>query len=291
MRGRIVKGIAGFYYVYVDGKGVYECKAKGIFRKDNLKPLVGDMVDMSILSEDGMEGNIDAIEERENSLIRPLVANVDQALIIFSLTKPEPNFVMLDKMILQYEYQNVPVIICFNKEDLVPDDFCESVINDYKNSGCAVYVTSAKAKMGIDELKNALSGKMTTVAGPSGVGKSSIINCLLNESVSKIGDISRKLERGKHTTRHSEIFPISGNTFIMDTPGFGSFDLFDIGQDELKDYYEEFELGKACRFMPCSHTHEPDCSVKEAVSSGHISKRRYENYVQIYEELSKVRRY
>lgn len=293
MQGRIVKGIAGFYYVYVDSLGVVECKAKGIFRKDGIKPLVGDIAEVEMLTEDedALTGNIVDIKERSNSLIRPAVANVDQALIIFALKKPEPNFVTLDKMILQYKYQNVPVVVCFNKEDLTDDDYALKVASAYKKSGCSVYTTSAKQEAGIDELRECLLGKLTVVAGPSGVGKSSLINCLLNEDVSTTGAISDKLKRGKHTTRHSEIFTVCDNTFIMDTPGFGSFELFDIDKDELENYYDEFRLNEACRFMPCSHTHEPDCAVKACVGDGTIPKLRYENYVQIYNELKQLRRY
>lgn len=293
MQGRIVKGIAGFYYVYVDALGVVECKAKGIFRRDGIKPLVGDFAEVEILSEEenSLAGNIVDILPRINSLLRPQVANVDQALIIFALKKPEPNFVTLDKMILQYAYQKVPVVICFNKEDLADDEYVARIAQEYSGSGCRVYLTSAKDGAGIDELRESLTGKLSVVAGPSGVGKSSLINCLLEKDVSTTGAISDKLKRGKHTTRHSEIFSVCDNTFIMDTPGFGSFELFDIDKDELKDYYDEFRLNEACRFMPCSHTHEPGCAVKAHLENGIISGLRYENYVQIYNELKQLRRY
>lgn len=288
--GRIIKGIGGFYYVHTDS-GIYTCKAKGVFRLDKTKPLVGDYVDMDIIPDEDMVGNITRIHDRQNELIRPSVANVDQALVIFALTNPEPNFVTLDKMILQYMTQSVPVIICFNKEDLVSDEAAEKVLDDYKGSGCRLYVTSAKDNEGITELTDALVGKTTAVAGPSGVGKSSIINCLLDRDAQKTGEISKKLSRGKHTTRHSEIIPIKDNTYIIDTPGFSSFDLFNIRPEDLSDCYEEFVGVSACRFMPCSHTHEPDCGVKEAVKAGQISSLRYDNYVYIHNELSQSRRY
>lgn len=293
MQGRIVKGIAGFYYVYIDGIGVVECKAKGVFRKDGIKPLVGDFACVELLDSTGQmpAGNIESILPRTNSLIRPEVANVDQALIIFALKKPEPNFVTLDKMILQYKYQSVDVLICFNKEDLTGNDYADEIAKAYSGSGCRVFTVSALLNSGIDEVKEALMNKLTVVAGPSGVGKSSIINALLDRNVSTTGAISDKLKRGKHTTRHSEIFSVCDNTFIMDTPGFGSFELFDIKKEELEDYYEEFNLTEACRFMPCSHTHEPDCVVKEQVELGRIHKLRYNNYVEIYNELKQVRRY
>lgn len=290
MRGRIIKGIGGFYYVYTDD-GIYTCKAKGVFRKDGKKPLVGDYVELDVLPDEEMIGSITDILERSNSLIRPNVANIDQALIIFALKSPEPNFVTLDKMILQYKMQNIPVILCFNKEDLVNDDFCKRVIDDYSDSGCSIYITSASNNDGIQELAKALSGKTSAVAGPSGAGKSSIINCLCDRSVMLTGDISSKLERGKHTTRHSEIIPIDADTFIMDTPGFSSFELYDISAEDLASMYDEFSMSSECRFQPCSHTHEPGCAIKNQVNMGNISKRRYDNYVYIFGELSKMRRY
>lgn len=291
MRGRIIKGIAGFYYVYAPGYGTIECKAKGAFRNEGIKPLVGDYVEVDIISEKELTGNIVSICERSNELIRPQTANVDQALIIFALKKPDPNFVTLDKMIIQYKYQGVPVLICFNKEDLVDSDMSEKIIKDYENSGCKILFTSVTTGQGLDELKTVLEGKLTVVAGPSGVGKSSITNALLGTLVSETGEISSKLKRGKHTTRHSEIFPMNNNTFIMDTPGFGSFELFDIEKENLSEYYQEFASAKACRFVPCSHTHEPDCDIKDMVSKGIISRLRYDSYVHLYNELMNKRRY
>ena len=290
MHGRIIKGIGGFYYVHTD-EGLFSCRAKGLFRHDGTKPLVGDYVDIDVIDRADMTGNVTSISDRTNELIRPNVANVDQALIIFALTSPEPNFVTLDKMILQYKAQDIPVLICFNKEDLFPKEEANEIIRDYSGCGCGLFVTSAETGEGIDELAGALSGKTTTVAGPSGVGKSSIINCFSSGTKQETGEISHKLSRGKHTTRHSEIIPISVNTYIIDTPGFGSFSLFDIRCEDLADHYTEFAHQKACRFMPCSHTHEPGCSVKAAVDAGSISRRRYDNYVYIYNELSAVRRY
>ena len=290
MTGRIVKGIGGFYYVHTD-EGLYTCKAKGVFRLDGTRPLVGDLVDMDVVEPDDMVGNIVAIHDRSNELIRPNVANVDQTLIIFALVNPTPNFVTLDKMILQYKAQGVPVLICFNKEDLADDGPVAQILHDYRGCGCRLFVTSAKDREGIEELSDALDGRTTVVAGPSGVGKSSIINCLAGRDLMETGEISRKLSRGKHTTRHSEIIPIREGTYIIDTPGFGAFELFDITREDLSDLYGEFEDHKACRFMPCSHTHEPDCAVKAAVKCGDISGMRYDNYVYIYNELSGSRRY
>ena len=290
MKGRIIKGVGGFYYVHT-GNGIYTCRAKGLFRHDKVKPLVGDLVEIDVIFDEEMTGSVTDIYDRKNELIRPNVANVDQALIIFALTDPAPNFVTLDKMIIQYQTQSVPVIICFNKDDLADANMAERVICDYGMSGCDLLLTSAQENEGIDELAKRLTGRTTTVAGPSGVGKSSIINCLIKDDLQKTGEISEKLLRGKHTTRHSEIIPVADNTYIIDTPGFSSFDLFDIRPEDLSEHYEEFRNAAACRFMPCSHTHEPDCAVKAAVQSGAISTLRYDNYVYIYNELTNSRRY
>lgn len=284
MQGRIVKGVAGFYEVCIGEQGTYVCKAKGIFRKDHRKPLIGDLVNMDIISEQDMEGSITEILPRQNELIRPQVANVDQTLLIFALFSPLPNYLLLDKLLLQYLQQNLPVILCFNKEDLVEDADVEKVSRMYANSGCKVLFTSARNGEGITEVRELLQGKMTVVAGPSGVGKSSLINCLQSEKQMETGEVSKKLLRGKHTTRHSEILLIGEDTWIIDTPGFTSFDASG-NCEELQDYYNEFAPYTDCRFQPCSHIHEPDCSVKAAVESGKIATERYEHYVAIYQEL------
>ncbi|MCR5421466.1 MAG: ribosome small subunit-dependent GTPase A [Lachnospiraceae bacterium] len=291
MKGRIIKGIAGFYYVYASDDNIYECKARGIFRKNNIKPMVGDIVSLDVLNEQEMTGNISEVFERKNELIRPAVANVDLALIVFALKNPEPDYLMLDKLLLQFKMQKLPVVICFNKEDLSDKVKINSIFEIYQNSGAGIIFTCAVDGQGIEELKKLLTGKLSCVAGPSGVGKSSLINCLRNEVVAGTGDISKKLKRGKHTTRHSEIIPIDESTFIMDTPGFGKVDIFIKDRWLLKEYYDEFFLYEQCRFKPCSHTHEPDCAVKEAVKQGLVAKERYDNYAFLFSELEKIRRY
>ena len=285
MQGRIVKGVAGFYDVYVQDVGTFVCKAKGIFRKDHKKPLVGDYVTLDILSEQDMEGSITGILPRRNELIRPQVANVDQTLLIFALMSPLPNYLLLDKLMLQYEQQDIPILLCFNKEDLVEDADVAHVAKMYENSGCRILFTSAKSGEGVMEAAELLKGKTTVVAGPSGVGKSSLINCFQSDKTMETGEISRKLLRGKHTTRHSEIVPIEKDTYMMDTPGFTSYDVAGISCGNLADYYEEFRSYTGCYYKPCSHVHEPDCAVKAAVDAGNIAGERYEHYVQIYQEL------
>lgn len=290
MKGKIVKGIAGFYYVHTGNFGtnacVYECKAKGVFRKDHKKPLVGDEVELTILDQDKMLGNIHEILPRRSELIRPAVANVDQALVIFSIVKPQPNFNLLDRFLIMMGQQNIPCIICFNKRDIDEEHRGVDYEAIYRGCGYDTLSVSARENQGMDELFSRLSGKTTTVAGPSGVGKSSIVNCLQSGTVMETGAISEKIERGKHTTRHSELIAIEEHTYILDTPGFSSLGLFDLEKEDLARYYPEFaEHEKYCRFGGCSHISEPVCGIKEAVEEGRISPMRYENYCLLYEEL------
>lgn len=262
MQGKIIKGIAGFYYVHtIDGE-LYQCKAKGIFRREKIKPLVGDSVEIEVTDTKDMEGNIIDIFPRKSTLIRPAVANIDQALLIFAMAKPEPNFNLLDRFLIMMRQQGLDCIICFNKSDMSNADERRRVAAIYENSGCRVMFASALKKEGIRELQEALSKKTTALAGPSGVGKSSIVNCIQNNKIMETGAISAKIERGKHTTRHSELISIAENTYIMDTPGFSSLSLFDVEKGELKDFYPEFAPYKdKCKFLTCAHINEPHCGV------------------------------
>ena len=222
MQGKIIKGIAGFYYVHVAESGIYECKAKGSFRNQKVKPLVGDNVRLEVLGEEEKKGNIQEILPRKNELIRPAVANIDQALVIFAAAKPKPNFNLLDRFLILMQYQKVPAVVCFNKQDMVEEEELKLLRDTYESAGYPVRFTSAVREEGLTEIRELLKGKTTTVAGPSGVGKSSLINLLSPEAGMETGDISRKIERGKHTTRHSELFALDEDTFICDTPGFSS---------------------------------------------------------------------
>lgn len=292
MIGKIIKGISGFYYVYVVESGIYECKAKGIFRKKQLKPLVGDNVEIDVLDEAEHLGNIARILPRQNRLIRPAVANVDQALVIFATDAPKPNFNLLDRFLVMMEYQNVPVHICFNKKDLSSPEEQQQLAKIYENTGYQVHFTHALTGQGKQEILELLRGKTTTVAGPSGVGKSTLINQLQESVVMETGSISEKIGRGKHTTRHSELIAIDHKTFIMDTPGFSSMYVPEIDKTELKDCYPEFaEYQDACRFLGCVHIHEPDCGVKQALADEHISQVRYDNYKLLYEELENQKKF
>ena len=292
MQGKIIKGIAGFYYVYAEDGNTYECRAKGIFRKDKRKPLVGDNVDITVLDEKELEGSVTGIHKRRNSLIRPAVANVDQALVIFAMDNPKPNFMLLDRFLIMMEREDVPAVICFNKKDLASEEETRTLCETYRNCGYQVILSSALEKEGLDEIHRILKGKTTVVAGPSGVGKSSLTNLLQGEVQMETGEISRKLKRGRHTTRHSQVIPVGEDTFLMDTPGFSSLYLMNIEEQDLKNYFPEFrKYEDTCRFQGCRHIHEPGCRVKEALENGEISRLRYEDYLSLYEELKEKRRY
>ena len=292
MTGRIMKGIGGFYYVEVEGAGLYECRAKGIFRNKKMKPNVGDIVDIDVISEEEKTGNLTVIHKRKNQLIRPMVANVDQALVIFAVHEPEPNFQLLNRFLIMMEKQQIPVIICFNKMDLASEEEKEQLRQDYENSGCRVLFSSAREGEGIPEIRELLRGKATVMAGPSGVGKSSTLNTISPKTQMETGAVSEKIKRGRHTTRHSELIYLGEETFLMDTPGFSSLYLEDIDKEELRFYFPEFaDYENQCRFNGCSHIHEPGCAVKQALEEGAISRMRYDDYCYLYEELANAKKW
>ncbi len=293
MKGKIIKGIAGFYYVHVpEGNRVYECKAKGIFRNQKLKPLVGDDVEIDTNDQPEGNGTITDILPRSNELIRPAVANVDQAMVIFAAAEPEPNLNLLDRFLIMMQRQKVPTVVCFNKKDIAPEKEVSLLRDTYLRCGYEVISTSTLKKDGLPSVYQLLKGKTTVLAGPSGVGKSSLINVLKPEANMETGSVSEKIKRGKHTTRHSELIYVEENTYVMDTPGFSSLYINEIEKDELKDYFIEFrEYEENCRFIGCSHLNEPGCAVKEALKEGKISGIRYDNYKDLYHELKDIKRY
>lgn len=289
LTGKIIKGIAGFYYVNCVENGIaqtYECKAKGGFRKDKIKPLVGDNVRIQVVSREGKTGNIEEILPRKNQLIRPEVANVDQAVVIFAMADPMPNLNLLDRFLVMMERQGVDTIICFNKSDIVSKQEADQLMDVYEKCVNQVLSISTKEKVGLQKLQEVLKGKTTVLAGPSGVGKSSTLNEIYPDAEMETGTVSEKIGRGRHTTRHSELFCIDADTYLFDTPGFSSLKIPEIAKEELKDYFTEFiPYEGQCRFLGCTHTHEPACKVKEALEKGEISKVRYDNYLQMYEEI------
>ncbi|WP_418474922.1 ribosome small subunit-dependent GTPase A [Frisingicoccus sp.] len=292
MQGKIIKGIGGFYYIHAEHQGIYECKAKGVFRNRKIKPLVGDNVEIDVIDEAEKKGNIRDILPRKNELIRPAVANIDQALVFFAAAQPEPNLGLLDRFLLQMEYRNIPTVIGFNKCDLTETDRIRELEEAYGRSGYPLIFVSVREEQGLENLKAMLAGKTTALAGPSGAGKSSLMNWLLPEAEMETGAVSEKIKRGRHTTRHSELFHLGEGTYLFDTPGFSSLYLADFTDETLKLYFREFsDFEDECRFTGCNHINEPDCGIKKALEDGKISRVRYEHYVQMYQELKEHRRY
>lgn len=285
--GKIIKSIAGFYEVYSGGT-IYRCRAKGVFRALKQKPLVGDDVQIDITDtvSEPKEGNVIALLPRRNDLIRPNVANVDQALLLFAITNPAPSCNMLDRFLISMELRGIPAILCFNKQDLAIADQIRELNEVYGNCGCRLLFITTRNPESMDAVREVLRGRTTVVTGPSGAGKSSLINFLCPGAKMETGELSRKIARGKNTTRHVELLHAGEDTFLVDTPGFTSLYLQDVEADHLKDYYPEFtRYAKDCRFQGCNHLMEPDCAVKKALRNGEISRIRYTSYTEIYAEL------
>ncbi|MBN2898268.1 MAG: ribosome small subunit-dependent GTPase A [Clostridia bacterium] len=288
VEGIIIKGIAGFYYVQA-GDTVYECKARGKFKNKNETPLVGDCVTISMDGEG--KGVIETIEPRRNELFRPAVANVDQSLIVFALKNPDPHLNLLDKLLILGEYVGIKAIICLNKADIDDINMFEHIRDIYEPIGYKVVVTSVVDQSGFDVLMDELHGRITVLAGPSGVGKSSILNTIQPGLAAKVGEISEKIKRGKHTTRHSELIALESGGYVVDTPGFSSIDIEFVGKEHLATCFPEIrEMANACQFNNCMHIKEPNCAVKEAVERGEIHEERYNSYLYFMNLLEDSRR-
>lgn len=292
MTGKIFKGVGGFYYVHTEA-GEYECRAKGIFRARGEKPLVGDMVEIQevVDSEKPFSGNVLRIFPRKNAMVRPLVSNVDQAVLVFSLLDPAPSFSLLDRFLVNMQEQQIPAVLLLNKIDLADrlpegEEAVRRIAAIYKEAGtgfCAVHLQGEEHR---ETIRNIFSGKTSVICGPSGVGKSSLVNFLRPEASMETGELSRKIRRGKNTTRHTELVFLEEGSYVLDTPGFSSLYMLDVEADRLMYYYPEFEaVRRDCRFHTCLHLEEPDCAVKAAVRAGRIPKERYRTYRQLYEEL------
>lgn len=290
LEGIIIKGIGGFYYIKTK-EGIIQSRARGNLREEKITPMVGDRVRIRISDEDN-SGYIDEILERENELVRPPVANISQAIIVMSIKKPDINTWLLDKFLLMAEHKRLNIIICFNKMDLSQVEVDKLKIV-YENAGYKVLITSSMFDKGIDEIRMALRGHTTVFAGPSGVGKSSILNKMNATFNRETGDVSNKSKRGKHTTRSVELLELEENTFVLDTPGFSSLDLsFIEDASDVRDYFREIKkYGAECRFLSCLHDKEPDCAIKKYVEEGIIDRDRYNNYLLLLEEIRNIRRY
>ena len=290
IEGRIIKGIGGFYYIETE-KGLYECRARGIFRKNKITPLVGDFVKISVVDEDNKKGVVEEIQERKTELVRPPIANVNKALIVFAVKNPTPHLSLLDRFIVLAERENLEIVIILTKIDLDDDNTFEKIKNIYEPCGYKVIGVSNLENKNIDKVKEELKDNTVVVAGPSGVGKSSLLNQIDSNFQLKTGDVSDKIKRGKHTTRHAELFELKFGGMVADTPGFSSLTLDDIEDIDLKDYFIEFEDYDDCKFgSRCIHQNEPNCAVKEAVENGEIPKERYESYIQLLNEIRQGKR-
>lgn len=290
LEGIIIKGIGGFYYVNTP-KGVYECRARGVFREENITPLIGDKV-LIRLSEEDNTGYIEKVFERKSQLMRPSVANITQIIIVMSIKKPDINHWLLDRFLIMAEHEGLNIHICINKADL-DDESINLTDKIYDKAGYQIIKTSTKTGEGILNLKKVLEDNITVFAGPSGVGKSSLLNAIKPKLNLKIGDVSRKTTRGKHTTRHVELIDLDSHGYVVDSPGFSSLNLdFIESETELGKYFREInEHSHGCRFVGCLHHREPGCEVKKQVEKQNISIIRYENYLQFLEEIRNIRRY
>ena len=287
MQGKIIKGIAGFYYVYAEDGNTYECRAKGIFRKDKFKPLVGDNVEIAVLDEKELEGSVTEIHKRKNSLIRPAVANVDQALVIFAMDNPKPNFMLLDRFLIMMEREGVPVVICFNKKDLATTEELEFLYETYQSCGYQVILSSALKGEGLDEIEEVLQGRTTVVAGPSGVGKSSLINLLLGKEQLKTNGL-RNDDKGRHTTTHRELFLLPSGGMVIDTPGMRELGMWDNDTGIDRTFTEIETLASQCKFRNCTHKNEPGCAVLKALETGELEIDRWNSYQKLKAESSYI---
>ncbi len=290
--GRILKGIGGFYYVKSGDNGIIECKARGKFRNQKIVPLVGDIVEISIDDHDKSKGSIEKIFKRTTELIRPAVANVDQAVVVISVVSPEPNLALLDSLLIAAAHRRLDVIICLNKIDLDKEKKYLGVLDIYKGAGYQVVCTSCITRQGIDEFMLLLEGKTSVLAGVSGAGKSSLLNTINDSFELKTGELSFKIQRGKHTTRHAELLEIKQGSYVLDTPGFSSMDLDNIDKGDLQYLFIEFEeLILHCKYTGCQHISEIGCRIIEAVDEGSISKLRYQSYLNFYNKLKNVKKW
>ncbi len=288
LNGIILKGIGGFYYVET-AEGVFECKAKGRFRREKISPIAGDKVSITVNSN--AENTIDEIDERKNFLLRPPVANIDNLLLVVSMCEPAPNTLVIDKMTALAERNGITPIIVFSKTDLASAD---EFVDIYKTTGYSIFTVSPEDKSDLEKIMSLLSGKLTAFTGNSGAGKSTLINALCPSLALSTAEISSKLGRGRHTTRQAEIFHV-GDGLIIDTAGFSSLDLISndpILKEELALYFPEFQeyIGQ-CKFTSCAHIGEKGCKICEMVQKGIINKSRHDNYIELYNQAKNIKKW
>lgn len=301
--GIILKGVGGFYSVLLndgslpedkvsvdDTSALYTCKVRGIHRKEGeLSPLPGDRVTFKILDENKKIGHIDRILDRINVFTRPAVANIDQLAIVLAVTNPEPDMMLVDKLLITCQVKDIRPLIIINKIDLDTENQVEVLKKIYEKTGFTVMTLSKYSTEAYEQLHRELTGYTTAFAGQSGVGKSTILNIVMNNWLMETGDISERIQRGKHTTRHVQLFRLDKGGFILDTPGFSAYSVTEVSHFDLQNYYPEFaEASGSCRFNGCSHTSEPDCAVKNLLEKGKIDKGRYKRYTELYKELKEA---
>ena len=285
MRGLIVENISNLYQVKVENE-IYETTARGKFKKEEITPVVGDIVDITVTDEKEKKAVIEKIYERKVYIKRPKLANITQIIFVVSSKDPKPDLLMLDKQLAFAEFVGVNSIIVLNKTDLDQKEEFRNIKQIYSNIGYTVILTDAKQRKGIDELKEVLKNNVNAFSGNSGVGKSTLINGIFNRDVTQEGEISKKNKRGKNTTTAIKLYEIDKNTYIADTPGFSTFDISEIESKELFRYFKEFkQYEENCEFIGCTHIKEENCGIKKAVENGEIDKARYERFCKIYQEL------
>ena len=290
LKGLVMKGIGGFYYVDT-AAGLIETRGRGTLKRDGDVLCVGDEVELTLLPEDESKGVIEEILPRKNFFRRPPLANVDLLLTVFAARSPKPNFPIIDKFLINAEMKEIETIVCVNKRDLVSAEELDKITDVYERA-YKVVALSAHTGEGLAELLPLLQGKKTALAGPSGAGKSSLLNALHPQANSQTGAVSSKTQRGRHTTRHVEIFRLEEGGMIFDTPGFTSFEIEEADENGLSEFYPEMaRLRGRCRYDDCKHLKEPGCAVREAAAKGEISPIRYKNYVAYVEELSRKKKY
>lgn len=285
--GIIISNASNLYIVEdVKTNEVIKCNARGKFKEQGLTLAVGDYVEYEVIDEEKNEGVIDTIKDRKNYIKRPKMANLTQIIFVVSMSKPKPDLLMLDKQLAFAELNNIKPVICLNKIDLVDEEAVNKIEKIYSGIGYKIFKTNANEKVGVDDLKDILDGNITAFSGNSGVGKSTLINDIFDDEITKSGLISEKNQRGKNTTTSTYLYKINENTYLADTPGFSTFDISEIASEDLYKYFIEFiKPSKNCEFVGCTHVKEENCGIKEAVQEGKISNERYDRFCKIYLDL------
>lgn len=285
-KGIVISNISNLYNVEIENNKIYSCNARGKFKNNEISPVAGDRVKIEIVDEEKKIGVIEEIEERKNYVKRPKMANLSQIVLVVSMKLPKPDLELLDKQLAYAEYLSIKPVICLNKIDLVDENISLDIANTYKKIGYEVILTNAKNGEGMSKLKDKLQNQITAFSGNSGVGKSTLINKLFDKDITDEGQISSKNKRGKNTTTQVHLYKINENSYIADTPGFSTFDIYEIESENLCHFFIDFiPFIQNCEFVGCSHVKEEKCGIKEALKEEKISKERYERYCKIYQDM------